>query len=520
MESVIYYMDMNTTLLQKTFSKFMKRPAIIVVVVLIVSVGSYFFFIREKKPLFNTMIAQRGNIVQEVSVTGRVKPARSVELAFEKGGRVSAARVDIGDRVFVGQTLVSLENADLLAELAQAEAGVKLQQAKLDELRRGTRLEEIEVGEARVKNARQSLVDELQGAYTKSDDAVRSKTDQLFSSPRSENPQLNFTVTGGIQLETDIEGGRALVEKTLISWSSSLNNLTVLGDLEAFVDEAKINLNQIKSFLDKVALAVNALTPNTALTQTTIDGYRSNIFTARTNVNTAISNVSGAESDFIIQGNELALKKAGTVVEQITAQEALVEDAEASVRNSRAKIAKTIIRSPIKGVVTKQDAKVGEIVSASVVIVSVISEANFEIEANIPEADIAKIKIGNVAKVTLDAYGSDVVFKARVANIEPAETIIEGIAIYKTTLQFFEDDTRIKSGLTANIDILADKKENVITIPLRAVITKNGDSIVRILKDRVLKEIKVKTGLRGSYGNVEVIEGVNEGDEVILFIRE
>jgi len=212
--------------------------------------------------------------------------------------------------------------------------------------------------------------------------------------------------------------------------------------------------------------------------------------------------------------------KAGTVTEQITAQEALVEDAEASVRNSRAKIAKTIIRSPIKGIVTKQDAKVGEIVSASAVIVSVISEANFEIEANIPEADIAKIKIGDAAKVTLDAYGSDVVFEAGVMNIEPAETIIEGIATYKTTLQFFEDDTRIKSGLTANIDILAGKKENVITIPLRSVITKNGDSIVRILKDRMIEEVRVETGLRGSYGNVEVIEGVNEGDEVILFIRE
>lgn len=281
-------------------------------------------------------------------------------------------------------------------------------------------------------------------------------------------------------------------------------------------------MNQLKSFLDKTALAINITTANTGISQTTIDTWREEAATARTNVGIADSNLLAAdeklktaESNFSLANQELVLKKAGATNEEIVAQEAQVEKAQANVLNYQAQLSKTILRSPIKGIVTKQDAKVGEIVSANITIVSVISEAKFEIEANVAEADIAKVKIGNPAKVTLDAYGEDVVFEAKAVEIEPAETIIEGVTTYKTTFQFINEDEHVKSGMTANIDILTDKRENVITIPRRTVAARNGDKIVKILVGDNVSEIKVKTGLAGSDGNVEILEGVKEGDKVI-----
>ena len=192
----------------------------------------------------------------------------------------------------------------------------------------------------------------------------------------------------------------------------------------------------------------------------------------------------------------------------------------AKVDNIRAQISKTEIYSPIKGVVTKKDAKVGEIVTAGASIVSIISDAEFEIESNIPEVDIVKIKIGNEAKVTLDAYGSDILFAAKVISIDPSETMIEGVATYKVTLGFSGNDARIKSGMTANIDILSDKKENVIFVPLRAVIARNGNKIVRILDGESVKETEVRVGLRGSDGNIEILEGIKEGDRVVISSAE
>ena len=137
-----------------------------------------------------------------------------------------------------------------------------------------------------------------------------------------------------------------------------------------------------------------------------------------------------------------------------------------------------------------------------------------------PEADIAKVSVGNTSIVTLDAYGRDVVFEAKVVAIDPAETIVDGVATYKVTFQFIEDDERIKSGMTANIDITSDNRENVIAVPQRSIIRKNGDKFVRILDGNNVKEIKVETGLYGSDGNIEIIRGINEGDKVITFIEE
>jgi len=183
------------------------------------------------------------------------------------------------------------------------------------------------------------------------------------------------------------------------------------------------------------------------------------------------------------------------------------------------------------------EAKVGEIVYPSTSasdsikqLISIMSEGNFEIKADIPEVDIAKVRIGNEARVTLDAYGSDIEFNAKVLAVDPAETVIEGIPTYKVTLQFNEQDERVKSGMTANVDIMTDKRENVITIPQRAVIGKNGDKVVRLLKTvpnpensdktiEMVEEIPVEVGIRGSDGQIEVLSGLNEGDKIVVSIK-
>lgn len=508
-----------------------KTIVIITIIAVILIVGAYFVFRGDGAPEYEFTVAARGEVAQEVSVTGSVKPAQDVDLAFEKGGKVFYARVAVGDKVVAGQILVSLSNADLIAQLDQAKAGLKVQKATLDELEKGTRAEEISVYQTKVDNAdtafgeaKKDAVDKINDAYTKSEDAVRNKTDKFFTSPRSSSPQFVFNDISS-QLKTDIEWGRFLMEGVLNYWNSLLSGLSVSSDLDSGINVAKNNLSQIRAFLDNVALAINSLTVNSSLTQTTIDGYKTDVSTARTNVNTAIANLttaqeglSAAQSTLSLARRDLALKQAGSAPEAIAAQEAQVESAAANVKNYEAQIAKTILHAPINGIVTKQDAKAGEIVSAGAVVVSVISESQFEIEANVPEADIAKIKTENGARTTLDAYGNDVIFEAKVTKIDPAETIIEGVATYKITLQFIKKDERLKSGMTANIDILTDKRENVIFIPQRAVVSKGEDKIVSILlneKTGEMAEVKVKTGLRGSDGNIEIIEGIKEGDKVI-----
>lgn len=512
------------------------KTAIIIGIVIVIIIAAYFIFNKPSAPAYETALAQKGNITQEVSVTGKVKPATSVDLAFESSGKIVWAGVGIGNHVFVGQTLARLYNSDLLAQLNQAEASLKTQEAKLEELKKGTRPEEIQIYEIKVTNAsialtetKKNLVNKIKDAYTKSDDSIRNKADQLFDNPRGSSPNFKYSLSDSA-LETELESRRVILEQILIDWNNDPVILNPENNLNLPASEARQNLDSIKTFLEKLAFAVNNLTINSSLTQTVIDGYKTDISTARTSIGTTIDSLATAEEEvrntesaLLLAQNELALKRAGSTAEQIAAQEAQVQYAQASVSNYKAMIAKTILTSPINGVVTKQDAKVGEIASTQTKIISIISDKKFEIEVNVAEADIAKVKIGNTANITLDAYGEDVVFKAKVVSIDPAETMIEGVATYKTKLEFDEDD-RVKSGMTANIDILTGKKEGVIVVPQRAVIQKEGEKIVRVVDlnaqaGQEIKEVKVKTGLRGSDGNIEIISGINEGDTVVTLMK-
>ena len=282
-----------------------------------------------------------------------------------------------------------------------------------------------------------------------------------------------------------------------------------------YSQEAKNNLRAVQTYLDKIAAAINSLSANSSLSQTTIDTYKASVAAARADLTAALGGLTASDEKFRNASSKLALKVAGTAKEQIDAQEATVEAAQAKVMNINAQLAKTIIRAPISGVVTREDAKVGEIATIGVSLVAVISDTKYEIKAYVPEADIAKIKISDKAEITLDAYGNDVRFEGVVTKIDPAETTIENVSTYKVTLLFTKDDQRIKSGMTANIDIIGERRENAIVLSGRLIATKENIKTVTLVDGAgIFREVIVTTGLRGSNGDVEILSGLREGDKI------
>jgi len=78
----------------------------------------------------------------------------------------------------------------------------------------------------------------------------------------------------------------------------------------------------------------------------------------------------------------------------------------------------------------------------------------------------------------------------------------------------------VKSGMTVDVDIICDSRENVLAVPQRTVFNKNGDKFVRVLEEKNVKEVKVETGIRGSEGEIEILSGLKEGEKVITFIKK
>lgn len=499
-----------------------------------VILGGIYVVNQETPSKYETTLVERGDVVQEVSMTGRVESEKEANLAFESGGRVLAEPRRVGDRVNKGDVLVLLDTSELLALLAQAKANLSYESAKLAELKRGARAEDILVSQARVESARTALLDAERGvfdklhiAYTASDDAVHNTADQFFKNARTNFPELTLEVNDS-KLAIELESTRVAIEVMLKKWEADVPEWESSANIDTALALSDENLAKVKAFIDRLAFAVNNLTAGSSASQTTIDSWKLAVSTARTSINSTITNTHAASEKYRtakrsleVAQEELSLKQVGPTAEAIDAQNAKIAGVEATLENYAAQIAKMTLRAPISGIITTQDAKLGQTVTPNISIVTLMSDGLFKIEANIPEVDVAKVKIGNIARVTLDAYGSDVVFAANVAMIDPAETIVEGVSTYKVTLRFLENDTRVRSGMTANIDISTAKKEGVLMVPARAVVGKNGTKNVRVLtvveKKEVITEREVSTGLRGSDGNIEIISGLNEGDRVVIF---
>ena len=285
-------------------------------------------------------------------------------------------------------------------------------------------------------------------------------------------------------------------------------------NLDEALKNAKSRLLIINEMLKNVAGTLNSAC---TAGDPTFDSHRNNISAARANVAMAINNLGNLEQKIASDKITIERIEKETTSGQMQAQKSRIDQAQAQAQNIKAQIGKTIIRSPISGIVTRRNGDASEIASANSPILTIMSGSSFEISANISEIDIAKIKLGDLARVTLDAYRDGDLFIAKVVKIDPTETIIEGVPTYKVTFQFTQKDNRVKSGMTANIDVQSAKKDDVITIPQRAVITRDNKKIVRLLVSEIEKEIEVTTGLRGSDGKIEIISGVSEGDKIILF---
>ena len=523
-------------------SGFFKKPLVIVFLIIVVTVGAVIVLLtRTTPPIPETARAQRGEVIDEVPVTGRVKSAEEVNLAFEKTGTVGRINVRVGDRVAIGLMLVSLTNSDIAAQLLEAEAQLDFEKAKLDEFQKGTRPEEIQSYQVDLANAQRKAQADLQDIYASSL-AIAQGAASEAKVAMLDVTDIQYTyLTGVDQDNLRFTDAKAVAMQALFGienggwWSGKFISVLdggAYGQVEAAVQDP--TYENIDNALSQIAAAIQKVKQTLEKVPITNDfsaAQKTILSSAKSSINTEISALANSQQNILIQKvtNEnaiataqatLDLKKAGVVPEQITAQEAKVKLAQASVQSTQAQLSKTVLSAPFAGVVTKQTARIGEIVAANEAVVSLLSEAAFEIEVNIPEADIAKITTGKKARVTLDAYGRDVEFEAIVQEVDLAGTLIEGVATYRTILQFVGADERIKSGMTANVDIISTHLTDVIFVPQRAVISKNGGRIVRIVEEGEIKEVAVEIGLRGSEGTIEIISGIQEGDEVVVFIKE
>jgi HlyD family secretion protein len=237
----------------------------------------------------------------------------------------------------------------------------------------------------------------------------------------------------------------------------------------------------------------------------------------------AQAQVQKAQMDLAAQQHQLDLlrrKNKHYSDEEIRKQRETVESYRALYEIAAENLDKTVMYSPADGVVTSRELDEGEVATFGSTVVTVMTEVENEIEADVPESDIVKVIVGQKAIITFDALESDEEFEAEVTEIDPASTVIQDVVYYKIRLKLLATDKRIKPGMSVDADIKTAEKNNVIAVPLRAVKTEGDQEYVEVLTtDEQVKKINVETGLEGDDGEVEITSGLRGSEEVITFTK-
>lgn len=332
---------------------------------------------------------------------------------------------------------------------------------------------------------------------------------------------------------------------------TSLTTQSAHAGIDAALTIAETSLNKCVQLLAAVKDVLSATPPVGDLSQATLDTKKSAIETARTGAATyydtiigkkqAIDTAKNSYSTYAIAYDQatrdwentkktaastIAIKEAAYAQAQANLDAKINPPREVDVAYLRAALAqavanrdKTILRAPIDGVVTKVNKKKGEFAAGTDVVVQ-LAGPHYEIEVDIPETDVAKLKVGDAVSTTLDAFGDDVKFSGQVLSIEPASTEVQDVVYYKIKVTLDENDKAVKPGMTANVTINTAIRENVLYIPARAVRTNdNGEKYVRVLKNNNPVDVVIQVGLKADDGQIEVVSGLNEGDEIVLSVK-
>uniref|UniRef100_A0A832GMR4 Efflux RND transporter periplasmic adaptor subunit n=1 Tax=Caldimicrobium thiodismutans TaxID=1653476 RepID=A0A832GMR4_9BACT len=229
------------------------------------------------------------------------------------------------------------------------------------------------------------------------------------------------------------------------------------------------------------------------------------------------------EKDKVVKENQIEAEKAqlraleAEFDKELERAKSQVEAARRQLEEAKVRLSYAFIYSPINGYVSEVTTQQGETVVAGLnapTFITVVDLSRLEVHCYIDETDIGKIKAGMEATFRVDSF-PDKVFKARVRTIYPGAIIKNNVVFYDTVLDILTPyENYLRPEMTAQVTILAGKKEGVLLVPSGAVkIDPQGKAFVMVKEGEKWKKRLVKTGWE-SRGKVEILEGLSEGEVV------
>lgn len=470
------------------------------------------------------VVADYRHLVSEVNISGTTEAADTLDLAFADTGIVESVPVVVGQSVATGTVLMTIRGRTLSDRLAQAQANLSAELAKLANIENGTRPEQVAVtgaeltsNRATLSAASQGLVAALQTAENVVDVTIRFTVDKYIHNPTTSNPSL-ILQPNDYQLALSLVNARRAIQSTLVEWNTRADTLTKASSADLLSASTAMHA-YLQDTLDLLSQLTRVLAVNDS---TLYSADRSAIASARTSITTANDvlmsaekSVQDAQSSLSITTQRLGLDTSGPTAAAVSAQRAAVSGARAQVSEVQHTLLDQSIVAPRTGVITSIAVKQGEVAVAGRTAISMIAEGQLKIEGYVPEIHVSEIANNQPVRIQLNSFPEEI-FTGVLGYIDPIAVPRDGVPNIKVTVYLTRPDARIIPGLTANAFIQTADKEKALTIPVSAVTRSSSETSVFRLVGNIVEKVQVALGSVGTDGYVEVVSGLAVGDQVIV----
>lgn len=505
---------------------------------------------HEKMLAANTAVISRGDVSIKVVETGSLEAERTVEVKSQVGGRVARLLVDEGDTVKKGDLIAVIDPQQTelqvdqnRAQLKGAQSDVKRLQVEIEQ-RRVTAKTNLERARLRAKQ----LEIELKAQPALTSTAIRS----------AETAVANAQKAYDLLVKVTQPNARTAQEIALEDANNNLRQAQIERDRQAGLyergyvsrrelEQAELNLNLAQTKQRQAKEAIDRIESEQRLereqAQQRVIQARADLDRAKANAivdDTKRQQYLSALQD--VRDAEVALKDIEALQQQKIGSEASVAQIRSSLNDSLRLLGETEVRAPIDGIVTKRSVQVGELVNAlssfspGTPIVKIEDRSQMLVRLQINEIDVALLKPGMKAEVTVDAL-PDSKFNGRITKIAPAQIespaggagAADPVVKYEVEVTLDDVSGKLKSGMSAKCEMVANEEKDTLIAPSAFVgIDADGQHFV-MLFDPKEKPVATKLGqpptLKGIRQNVEVglqnaasiaiRSGVKEGDKLV-----
>lgn len=382
----------------------------------IVFAGFYFWGDDSSTPQYMTARTEKGNLRNTVTATGALQAVTTVQVGSQASGTISALYVDFNSVVKKGQVVAQLDPATAKAQVDQARANLEQSRAGLAQARAAVVNARAGITDAQARNlAAKSSVQNNQAGVTGAEANVavlKAQQDDAMSLLKQQESLLKAGVIA--QRDYDIAA-------------------TAYRTAEARYNQAVAQLNQAK--LSEQSAASAGL----------------------------------AQGQAAVEQSQAQVKQAEAQVQQTAAQ---VQQAQAALSMAEVNLSHTTITSPIDGVVVSRDVNVGQTVAASLSAPTLFTIANdltqMQVIANIDQADIGLVEQAKSVKFSVDAFpGKEFDGKIEQMRLNPVN--VQNVVTYNVVIDVNNPEQKLKPGMTANLTITIDERNNVLKVPNSAL---------------------------------------------------